>query len=130
MIVRHRRFSNPCYVIASNFTIQVVGPNPFKEGSISWRAGRIVVALEGCAVPSIVDALTAFTRDTTPKGTGDPARWLTHFAGLESDQSGKALKAWIEIVHEGELVRSTASFRELLRGLMISAPPNNRSGKP
>ena len=100
---------------APTFTIRVVGPNPFREGSISWRAGRIVIALEGCAVSAIVDALMAFTRDATPKESGDPARWLTHFAGLESDESGKALRPWIEIVHEGEPVRSTASFRELLR---------------
>ena len=97
------------------FTIHVVAPNPFREGTISWRAGQIVIALEGCAVLSIVDALTAFTRDATPKGTGDPPRWLTHFAGLESDESGKALSPWIEIVHEGRSVKSTASFRELLR---------------
>jgi hypothetical protein len=102
-------------VIAPKFTIRVLEPNPFKEGTISWRAGRIVIALEGCAVPSIVDALKAFTRDATPKGTGDPARWLTHFAGLESDESGKALRPWIEILHDGESVRSTAEFRKLLR---------------
>jgi hypothetical protein len=62
-----------------------------------------------------MDALTAFTRDTTPKGTGDPARWLTHFAGLESDASGKAIRPWIEIINDGAPNKSTASFRELLR---------------
>jgi hypothetical protein len=103
-------------VTAPSFTIRVIGPNPFRVGTISWRAGQIAIALEGCAVGSIVDALTAFTRDVTPKRTGDSARWLTHFAGLESLESGKALRPWIEILHEGELLRSTASFRELLRG--------------
>jgi hypothetical protein len=102
-------------VTAPTCSIRIVGPNPFKEGTISWRAGRIVAALEGCAVRAIVAALAAFTRDVTPKRTGDPARWLTHFAGLESEESGKALKPWIEIVHEGEPVRTTASFRDLLR---------------
>lgn len=100
---------------APAFSIRIVGPNPFRESTISWRAGRIVIALEGCAVPSIVDALTAFERDVTPKGVGDPARWLTHFAGLESDESGKALRPWIEIVHDGETVRNKALFRERLR---------------
>jgi hypothetical protein len=97
------------------FTIRVEEPNPFREGTVIWRAGQIVIALRDCAVPSIVDALKAFTRDATPKGTGDPARWLTHFAGLESDRSGKARRPWIAILHNGESVRSTAEFRNLLR---------------
>jgi hypothetical protein len=38
-------------------------------------------------------------------------------ARLESDESGKALRPWIEILHDGESVRSTAEFRKLLRDL-------------
>jgi hypothetical protein len=72
--------------------------------------------MAGCAVPSIVSALAALERDTTPKGVADPARWLSHFAGLESDESGKALAPWIEILHNAEPVKAVAIFRELLRG--------------
>lgn len=97
------------------FTIEIVSENPFKSGTIAWRAGQIAIALEGCSVCAIVDALSAFTRDATPTGRGDPARWLTHFAGLESDESGKACSAWIRITHAGELVSSTKSYRELIR---------------
>ena len=102
----------------ATFTIRVVGANPFEEGTLSWRAGQIAAAMEGCCVRSIVTALDAFTRDVTPQGKGDPARWLTQFAGLESEGSGKALRAWIEIWHEGKSVSSTASFRELLRAVV------------
>jgi hypothetical protein len=101
--------------VAADFTIRVTGPNPFREDSQSWRAGQIVAAMSGCRVESIVCALTAYERDDTPKGVGDPARWLSHFAGLESESSGKALSPWIEIVHVGEVVRSLSSYRELLR---------------
>lgn len=79
-----------------------------------WRAGQLVAAMEGCNAIAIVAALIALEQDTTPKKKGDPARWLSHFAGLESSESGKGLKPWIEIVHAGHVVRSTATFRELL----------------
>jgi hypothetical protein len=100
--------------MASDFTIRVIGSNPHRVATQSWRAGQIVAAMAGCRVESIVCALRAYERDNTPKGIGDPARWLSHFAGLESDDSGKGTAAWIEIVHAGEAVKSL-SYRELLR---------------
>jgi dCTP diphosphatase len=99
----------------SNFTIRVISANPHQETSTAWRAGRLVVAMEGCSVPSIIAALTSLEHETTPKGVGDPARWLTHFAGLESIESGKGIEPWIEILHAGKVVRSKTAYRELLR---------------
>jgi len=101
--------------VAADFTIRVSGPNPFSEQTQRWRAGQIVAAMSGCRVESIICALTAYERDDTPKGVGNPSRWLAHFAGLESETSGKALAPWIEIVHAGEVVTSLPSYRELLR---------------
>jgi hypothetical protein len=97
------------------FTIRVIGANPHQEGSTAWRAGRLVVAMDGCDIHGTIAALTVLERDTTSKGVGDSARWLTHFAGLESPESGKSLKPWIEILHGGEVVRSTAAYRDLLK---------------
>jgi hypothetical protein len=105
----------------ADFTIRVIAQNPHREGTMAWRAGRLVTAMEGCSVPSIVEALTALGRDTRPvgrdtrpAGVGDPARWLTHFAGLESPESGKHIEPWIEIVHGGQPLGSRPSFRGLL----------------
>ena len=70
--------------------------------------------MAGCAVPSIVAAISALERDTTPKGVAGPARWLSHFAGLESLESGKHMEPWIEIIHESSPVKSLTAFRELL----------------
>lgn len=103
--------------MASNFTIRVTDKNPHREGSISWRAGRVVVAMEGCSVFAIIAALASLEKDTTPKGEGDPARWLSHFAGLESAESGKSTTPWIQIVNAGAVVLSTAAFRALLKKL-------------
>ena len=102
-------------MLAAKFTIRVLDENPHRRGSITWRAGQLVAAMEGCSVPSIVSALTALEHDTTPKGMGAPERWLTHFAGLESIESGKRIEPWIEIVHDGQVLRSTAEFRNLFR---------------
>jgi hypothetical protein len=102
---------------SADFSIRVRSANPHQVGSITWRAGRLVEAMQGCDVHAIVAALTALERDTTPKGISDPARWLTHFAGLESDESGKALQPWIEIYHAGQVVKTTAEFRDILRRL-------------
>jgi hypothetical protein len=109
---------------AATFTICVIGTNPHAENTTSWRAGRLVEAMEGCSVESIVAALSALERDTTPKGIVDPARWLSHFAGLESHESGKSTKPWVDIIHSGEVVKSTASYRQLLR-----AEPLNRQSE-
>jgi hypothetical protein len=100
----------------ADFTVRILRPNPHREGSTSWRAGQIVTGMEGCRVDNIVRALTALAEDTSDVGVGDPSRWLTHFAGLESPESGKHMEPWIEIVHRGQPVLSTASYRELLRG--------------
>lgn len=98
----------------ANFTIRVIGRNPHREGTNTWRAGELVTAMAGCDVRSIVAALEALERDTTDKGIRNPARWLTHFAGLESQMSGKQRAPWIEIVHDGTKVSSTARYGELL----------------
>ena len=76
--------------------------------------------MEGCGVEKIVSALTAIETDTGNTGKGDPARWLTHFAGLESEPSGKSIEAWIEIIHNGSPVLDTAAFRELFRNHNLS----------
>jgi hypothetical protein len=99
----------------ADFTVRVIRPNPHREKTTTWRAGQIVTGMEGCRVENIVRALTAFEQDTSEVGIGDPARWLTHFAGLESAESGKLMDPWIEIVHDGQPVRSAAMYRELLR---------------
>lgn len=99
----------------ADFSVRILGTNPHQEGSITWRAGRIVASMEGCNVHSIIAALSAFERDTTPKGIANPTRWLSHFAGLESIESGKAIQPWIEIVYSGQVIKSTDEFRELLK---------------
>lgn len=99
----------------ADFTIRVIRPNPHRLKTHIWRAGQIVTAMEGCSVENIVRALTALEEDTGDAGLGDPARWLTHFAGLESTESGKLMEPWIEIVHSGEVMRSTASYRDVLK---------------
>jgi hypothetical protein len=100
---------------SANFTVRVVRPNPHREKTAIWRAGQIVTGMEGCWVQDIVRALTAFEQDTREVGIGDPARWLTHFAGLESAESGKLMEPWIEILHDGNPVCTATAFRELLR---------------
>jgi len=99
-----------------SFTIRLTRANPHRENSTAWRAGRLVAAMEGCSVPSIIAALTALERETTPKGVSDSGRWLTHFAGLESLASGKRIEPWIEVLYAGDVVRSRAAYRVLLRG--------------
>ena len=101
-------------MVTAKFSIRVVSSNPHRVGSITWRAGQLVAAMEGCRVAAIVSALASLERDTTSKGKADPARWLTHFAGLESTESGKAMRPWIELVHAGRVVKSTSGFRKLL----------------
>lgn len=98
----------------ASFTIRVIRRNPHREGTITWRVGELVTAMAGCDVRTIVAALEALERDTTEKGIGNPARWLTHFAGLESQMSGKQMAPWIEISHNGKEVSSVARFRALL----------------
>ena len=97
------------------FTIKIIGPNPHREGTQIWQIGEIVRVMEGVHVKSICAAIEAKERDCFPAGVGDPPRGLTHFAGLESKATGKACEAWINILHNGVRVASTASFRELYR---------------
>ena len=101
-------------MVSANFSIRVVANNPHRIGSITWRAGQLVAAMEGCRIAAIVAALASLERDTTLAGKGDPARWLTHFAGLESAESGKAMRPWIELVHDGRAIESTTAFRRIL----------------
>jgi hypothetical protein len=98
----------------ASFTIRVLRDNPHRFGSITWRVGQLVTTMAGCAVPSIITAVAALERDTTPQGVAAPARWLSHFAGLESPESGKHMEPWIEIVYDSHPVKSLAEFRELL----------------
>jgi hypothetical protein len=100
----------------SEFTVRVIGDNPHQPGTDIWRAGMIVQAFEGCSVCSLITALTEFESNRTA-GVEDPARWVTHFAGLESSSSGKNLEPWIEILHGDTAVSSTASYRELVKEL-------------
>jgi hypothetical protein len=98
----------------SDFRYRVIGANPHPEQSQSWRAGQIAIAMEGCRIESVICALRSFERDETPKGIGDPSRWLSHFAGLESGDSGRATAAWIEILRDGKPVSKLAAYREAL----------------
>ena len=101
-------------MLTNDFTIRVVAPNPHRANTQTWKAGCIVSGMEGCRIESIVQALAEF-EETRPVGRADPARWLTHFAGLESSGSGKKLKPWVEIIHCGHAINSTAVFRDVLR---------------
>jgi hypothetical protein len=96
------------------FVIRVLDAPAFQHGSMRWRAAQIVAAMDGCTCRSVIAALTALEQGCPPFKVGDPARWLTHFAGLESEASGKAMAAWIEILHDGKPVRSKESYREIL----------------
>ena len=98
---------------AADFTIRILAPCPHKAGTQTWRAAMIATGMEGCAIEEIVSALTAFER-TREKGVQDPARWLTHFAGLESKASSKAIAPWIEVTFNGQKAASTSAFREIL----------------
>lgn len=100
----------------SEFTVRVIGENPHRPGTDIWRAGLIVQAFEGYSVCSLITALKEFESNRTA-GVEDPARWLTHFAGLESSSSGKNLEPWIEVVHGGKAISSTASYRDLVKEL-------------
>jgi hypothetical protein len=100
---------------AADFTNRVTRTNPHREKTQTWRAGQIVTGMEGCSIQNIIKALTAFEEETRDVGIADPARWLTHFAGLESAESGKKMEPWIEIIHQNQAVQSVASFRELLK---------------
>jgi hypothetical protein len=100
--------------MTANFSVRILRANPHREQTTTWKAGQLVVAMEGCDIRSIVRALTALEKDTTKAGVGDPARWLTHFAGLESVGSGKNMDPWIEIIHDGEVIKSKESYRVLL----------------
>jgi hypothetical protein len=99
----------------ASFTVRLIRANPHREKTHIWLAGQIVTGMEGCRIQNIVRALTAFEEDRSEVGVGDPARWLSHFAGLESAEAGKKMEPWIEIVHDGHAVQSVASYRELLR---------------
>ncbi len=101
-------------MLNSEFTIRILRNNPHSEKTFIWKAGQIVTGMEGCRIDNIVKALSALELDTGDTGRGDPARWLSHFAGLESADSGKAMEPWIEIIHKGLPVKNTASYRELM----------------
>ena len=96
----------------TDFTIRIIAKNPHRKGSDNWRAGLIIEAMEGCNVLSIVKALYLMEENRTV-GVGDPARWLTHFAGLESGPRER--DGWIEILYKGNKVDSTSQYRKLLK---------------
>lgn len=104
----------------AGFTIRTIASNPFHlkgngRPTVIFRAAAVVAGMEGCDVCSIIDALTAIERDTSTAGHSDPARWLTHFAGLESAASGKKIEPWIAIECQGSPVKSTREYRKLLK---------------
>lgn len=99
----------------TKLTVEVVAENPHRPGSISWRAGQLVAAMSGSQVTSIIEALTALERDTTPRGVANPARWLSQFAGFESVASGKRIVPWIRIVNNGVIVTTSSEFYSLLQ---------------
>ncbi|GAB3309194.1 hypothetical protein [Haliea atlantica] len=97
-----------------DFTVRVIGENPHRKGTDNWRAGQIVEAMEGCHVSSILSALRSFEENRIV-GVADPARWLSHFAGLESASASKKIEPWIEVLHGKQPVQSRASYRELVK---------------
>ena len=97
----------------ADFTVRILARNPHQEGTQIWKAGLIVTGMEGCEIEEIVQALTAFER-ARPVGVQAPARWITHFAGLESKQSGKAMAPWLEIIHMGRAIASREQFKVVL----------------
>jgi hypothetical protein len=94
----------------SGFIVRVLGEHAFRPKSMRWRAAELVAAMDGCTCESVICALTALEIGCPPFKVGKPARWLTHFAGLESVASGKAMKPWIEIIHNGLPVSTKTSF--------------------
>jgi len=92
----------------TKFTVRIIAANPHERGSDAWRAGHIVEAMEGCSIRSIIEALTMF-EDNRLSGIGDPARWLSTFAGLD-----KKIDPWIEILHSGQPVDSESAYRKQL----------------
>ena len=97
----------------ADFTVRILAKNPHQEGTQTWKAGMIVTGMEGCDIKDIVQALTAFER-VREVGVQNPARWLSHFAGLESKESGKSMEPWLQITHMGVAVTSREQFRESL----------------
>ena len=89
----------------TTFTIRIVGENPHEKGSDAWRAGHIAEAMEGCSISSIIEALTMF-EDNRLSGIGDPALWISTFAGLDSK-----IKPWIEILLNGKVVTSEEVYQ-------------------
>ena len=98
----------------SDFTVRIIRENPHRKGSDNWRAGQIIEAMEGCHTKSILSALSSFEENRVV-GVADPARWLSHFAGLESANASKKIEPWIEVIHGGQPVQSRSSYRELIK---------------
>jgi len=89
----------------ATFTLRIIAENPHERGSDTWRAGHIVEAMEGCSIRSIIEALTMF-EDNRLSGIGDPARWLSTFAGLD-----QKIEPWIEIILNGQVVTSEEAYQ-------------------
>ena len=92
----------------TTFRVRIIGKNPHEKGSDAWRAGHIVEAMEGCSVGSIIEALTMFEQNRL-SGIGDPARWISAFAGLD-----RKIDPWIEILINGEVVTSEETYSNQL----------------
>jgi hypothetical protein len=90
------------------FTVRVIGENPHERGSDAWRAGQIIEAMEGCSISSIIEALTVF-EDNRISGIGDPARWLSTFAGFD-----KKIEPWLEILLDQQVITSEPVYRKQL----------------
>jgi hypothetical protein len=96
------------------FTVEVIEAFEFREGTITYKAASIVAAMEGCHMKDIVAALRAMDHTNSPGSIPNPPRWVAHFAGLESEASGKAMKPWIRILNCGRVVPDRQTFRDLL----------------
>ena len=96
------------------FTIKVVGDFPRRTGTITHKAATIVAAMEGCPMADIIAALTSMDQITSPDSAPNSPRWVSHFAGLESKASGKAMAPWLEIVSDGAIVEGKQFSRQLL----------------
>ena len=100
----------------ARFTVKVIGPFNFRENSLTFKAACIVRAMAGCPMMDIVAALASMDHTNSPGTNPDPPRWITHFAGLESEASGKMIDPWIQILNDGDVILDRRQFRELLAG--------------
>jgi hypothetical protein len=96
------------------FTVRKIGEYQGKPGTIISKAAGIVSAMEGCPMKDIIAALTSMDHTNSPNSKPNPPRWVTQFAGLESEAANKSMEPWIEIVLDGRSILDKAEFRAAL----------------